>query len=125
MVLIIVQVFLLIFPQTISPAKLNVVVNNMATVMNITVLLLSFLLRILLGSLPIEVRTCDHHHLAGGGDLGGSLGGGLGGDLGEYHDHHHLAGGHLGLLQLPPQPHADHQPPHRQDNPDDTFHLEI
>ena len=57
MVLIIVQVFLLISPQTICPAKLNVVVNNMATVMNITVLLLSFLLRILLGSLPVEVKS--------------------------------------------------------------------
>ena len=37
-----------------SPAKLNVVVNNLATVMN-TILLLPYPLRILLGPLPIEV----------------------------------------------------------------------
>ena len=37
-----------------SAAKLNVAVNNMACVMNLTVLL-PYLLRIVLGPLPIEV----------------------------------------------------------------------
>ena len=36
------------------PAKLNVVMNNLATVMN-TILLLPYPLRILLGPLPVKV----------------------------------------------------------------------
>ena len=87
----------------IPSAKLNVVVNNLATIMN-TILLLPYPLRILFGPLPIEV------------DIFCLL-------TSVYFPA--LSGGDRGLLQHPPGPHPDNKPPHSKDCPHDTLHLAL